>query len=148
MQGWERVKQINFMGRESEVFPAPWVLAASPTCPEPCCPLQRCSGVPGVPLQLSWHFATLPALCKRSIVPHQRAPLFPKHPADQAGTPPCPPLPISDQCRRSSAMCCLALVCCAPHWSQPCSRALGNLPLIRTLFGFVGEESDEYFPSP
>lgn len=31
-QGWERVKQTHFMGRESEVFPAPQVLAASPTC--------------------------------------------------------------------------------------------------------------------
>lgn len=79
-------KTNQLRGKESEVFPAPWVLAASPTCPKPHCPLQRCSGVAGASPQLRWHFAILPALCKRSVVPYQRAPL-PKTPCSEPSLP-------------------------------------------------------------
>lgn len=82
-------------------------------------------------------------------MPHQRAPLFPKHPAAQVGTPPCPPLPMAGTSARGAVPCAALRLCAVLHvGASHAPRVLRNLLLIRTLFGFVGEESDEYFQSP
>lgn len=114
----EREGKTNQLHRNGvRGFPSTMGLGCISPCPESRCPLQRCSGVAGVPLQLSWHFAT----CSAPFCPLQKEPHLSKTPCSPCGESSLPSSPRGwYHYQRSCAMCCHVLACHVLRQSQLC----------------------------